>query len=155
MDGGPLGFGLEQEQKHRFQDARHVAEGECPHQPALGCSANGAVRAGQAVQHDEQGPAGGKSTTKSAFSTPECQDTLRELHPSWACRPKQTRTTGVQPWFHTRITGGGFKISMPRPHPKSVKWYCGSGSQHQNQLHLRLRVWPHTSSFRNKVRNSF
>lgn len=56
VNGGPLGFGLEQEQEHGFEDAGHVAERERPHQPALGRRADGAVSAGQAVQHDEQGP---------------------------------------------------------------------------------------------------
>lgn len=79
-----MGFGLEQEQEHGFQDACHVTKGERPNQPALGCRADGTVRAGQAVQHDEQGSAGGKGTIKSACGDPVHQDALGELHPCWA-----------------------------------------------------------------------
>lgn len=84
VNGGPLGFGLEQEQKHGFQDACHITKGECPHQPALGCRADGAVRAGQAVQHDKQGSVGGKGTIEPASSDPVHQDALGELHACWA-----------------------------------------------------------------------
>lgn len=66
VNGGPLGLGLEQEQQHGLQDASHIAQGQRPHQPALGRRADGAVCTGQAVQHDEQGPAGGECTVASA-----------------------------------------------------------------------------------------
>lgn len=59
MNGGPLGFGLEQQQEHGFQDACHITKGEGTHQPALGSSPDGAICAGQAVQHNKQGPVGG------------------------------------------------------------------------------------------------
>lgn len=61
MNGGPLGFGLEQQQEHGFQDACHVTKGEGTHQPALGSSPDGAICAGQAVQHNKQGPVGGNT----------------------------------------------------------------------------------------------
>jgi len=57
VDGGPLGLGLQQQQEHGLQDAGRIAQGESPHQPALGGGPNGPVRAAQAVQHHEQGPA--------------------------------------------------------------------------------------------------
>lgn len=102
VNGGPLGFGLEQEQEHGFEDAGHVAERERPHQPALGRRADGAVSAGQAVQHDEQGPVCG---TAPPVSVQGVCPRPSGLCPRWARRPRRVRTTGVQPRFMPQSAG--------------------------------------------------
>ena len=92
VDGSPLGLGLQQEQEHGLQDAGRVTQGERPHQPALGGGPNGPVRAAQAVQHHEQGPAVGRGVADAYCQG--AQDTLGELHPGgWTCGPRQMRTT--------------------------------------------------------------
>ena len=131
MNGGPLGFGLEQEKQHGLQDAGHVAEGQRPHQPALGRGPDGAVRAGQAVEHDEQGPGGGMRTVRAAgtpsgsFTRPGLPDPGR-------------RGPGPLTLLSARVSGGKLlKIPMPRPHPK---WRGQEEVSESAGISLRLRV---------------
>lgn len=79
VDGGPLGLGLQQQQEHGLQDAGRVAQGESPHQPALGGGPDGPVRAAQAVQHHEQRPATGVGRGVDAHRQGG-QDTLGEFY---------------------------------------------------------------------------
>lgn len=85
MDGRPLGFGLEQQQEHGFEDAGHVPEGECAHQPALGCGTDGTVRASQAVQDDKQGPTGGELPLSARSAAPASQ--AQKPRGALSCRP--------------------------------------------------------------------
>lgn len=126
VNGGPLGFGLEQEQEHRFEDACHVTKGERPHQPALGSCANGAVRAGQAVQYNEQRPVCG-TTPLSQCPVPLCARAPPGNFPHGAWRPMQTRITRFRPYFHARISGAAFKTQCPGLTPNQLNATVGVG----------------------------
>jgi hypothetical protein len=143
VNRGPLGFGLEQQQEHRFKDARHIPEGESAHQPALGRGTDGTIRAGQAVQHNKQGPVGGKTPLSPCSATPVCRAlsytlgmwcqapwTPQKASLSWAYRCKQTTVRDSPPWFLIRTMRELLKPQCPRFTP--------------NWLHVTLaggRVW--------------
>lgn len=139
VNGGPLGFGLQQEQEHGFEDARHVTEGERPHQPALGRRADGAVCAGQAVQHDEQGPVCGTVPPVSVQCV--CPRTSG-LRPRWARGPRRTRTTGVQPRCMLQ-PAGELLTSTPEPWSSRLSMTVRAGLGHHELASEAACLAPH------------